>query len=356
MAGQAALRKRENRADFRLSINGVDIPGDLDASADADITGKVRPRLISVRLTEKRGGEADEIEIVLDDADGKLTLPRKGQAIWLQLGWAAGADVQVGLVDKGSFTVDEVEWSMAPDQVRITGRSADLTAGFRVRREQGYLGTTLGAIARQVAARNGYTARIAPALDGIAVPVLEQHQVSDMALLRRLGREHDAVATVKNRKLILSPIGHGKTSGGSALPAITLTRTAGSGATYREVDRTAEAGVEARYHDADSATRKTVTAGGTTGGVKHRHRIRRVFHSKTDAQAAADAANRRAQRAAAEFSVTLALGRPDIYPEQAVHLSGFKPPADARRWLVAEIIHSLDPSGFASELKLEASA
>lgn len=358
-----------NVADFRLSLDGEDVRGALFDSPSGDVvdlTGKVRPRLLSLRLTEKRGGDADQLELELDDTDGQLALPRKGAVIALRLGWARGADVPVGLVDKGTFKVDEVEWSGA--SIRVTARSADLTNSFRVRQEKSHVATTLGAIARKVAAAQHLMAKIAPELDGIAIPVLAQHHVSDMALLRRLGAEHDAVATVKAGKLLLTPIGRGVSPGGKALPGFTISRSDGSSPRYREIDRSADAGVEARYHDQDSATRGTVTAGGsgsgpgsgkagTQGSGAKPHRVRKVFHSRADAQAAADAQAKRKARGEAEFEFTLALGRPDLYPERPVTLSGFKPQADARRWIVAELTHALDArGGLATSLKLETKA
>lgn len=334
-----------NRADFRLSIDGV------------DFTDKARPRLVSLSLSHKRGGEADQLEIVLDDSDGKLALPAKNRMIKLQLGWKQGSDVKPGLVDKGRFTVDEVSWGGPPDQVTIRARSADLTGAFRTRREKSHKNTTLGAVAKKIAAANGLEARVAPELASIAVPILTQHHQSDMAFLRRLGREHDAVATVKDRKLILSPIGKAETTTGKPLPSITLTRASGDSYRYAELDRSADAGVEARWHDQDAGERKSVTTGGGgsggSGGTPKR--LRKVYHSEADAKAAAKAEAGRMTRGAAEFSMKLALGDPALAPETGVKLSGFKPQADARTWIVAEVTHRLDgPGGLTTELRLEA--
>lgn len=348
-----AADRRANVPDFRLSIGDVDLAGAIFAELRnlVDITPTVRPRLISLQLTEKRGGEADELDLVLDDSDGKLALPRKGQAIKLQLGWLQGGDVRVGLVDKGTFTVDEVEWQQTPAQVHVTARSADLTASFRVRREKSHRDTTLGAVARQVASAHGYEAKVAPELDGVAVSSIVQHGQSDMALLRRLGREHDAVATVKNRRLILSPIGRGAAPGGRTLGPLTLRSSDGSGARYREVDRSAESGVEARWHDSNTAERKTVRVGTGKGTP---HRLGRTFHSEADATTAAKAHHARALRGSAEFDFGLALGRPDLFPERPVTLVGFKPPIDAKNWLIAELSHNLDgQGGLGTALKLE---
>lgn len=349
--GARADDVRANIADFALSIDGK------------DFTDKARPRLISLTLTQKRGGEADQLDLVLDDGDGKLELPPKNKLITLKLGWTQGSDVRAGLIDKGRFTVDEVSWAGPPDQVTIRARSADLTGAFRNPREKGHKDTTLGAIAKKVAGDNGLEAKVAPELADIPVPILTQHHQSDMALLRRLGREHDALATVKDRRLILSPIGKGETTSGKPLPAITLTRASGDRYRYAEIDRSADAGVEARWHDQDSAERKTVKVGGGGdggnggGGGGTPQRLRKIYHSEADAMAAAKAQASRTKRQAAEFSMTLALGDPALAPETAVTLEGFKPPADARQWIIEEVTHRLDgQTGLTTDLKLESKA
>ena len=201
---------RQHYADFRVTLDGK------------DLTATVRPRLISLRLTEKRGGEADELELVLDDSDGKLDIPRKGVVIGCALGWRRGTDVPIGLVDKGRFTVDDASWDTAPDTITVRARSADLTAGYRVRQERSHRDTTLGALVAKVAAAHGYTPRVDPSLAGIVLPVLVQDGKSDMAMIRDLGRRHDALATIKDRHLILRPVGKSTTSTGAAIPAATM--------------------------------------------------------------------------------------------------------------------------------------
>lgn len=340
--------RRQNIADFRLTLDGE------------DLTATVRPRLVSLRLTEKRGGEADELELVLDDSDGKLEIPKKDVLIRLELGWKQGADVTVGLVDKGRFTVDEASWESPPDQVTVKARSADLTASYRVRRERSHRDTTLGAVASKVAAANGLTAKVAPELASIAVPVLVQDQKSDMALVRQLGRQHDAVATVKDRTLILAPIGAGKTAAGADIPAASLRRDQCDRAAWRTVERDSYAKVEARWHDQGAARRQTATApvrraseqdGAADGKVR---RLSRTYHTETDAKAAASAEAGRIARKAAELDLDVALGRPDLYPERKLTLTGFKAPIDAVSWLISEVTTMLDgQGGLTTSLKLE---
>jgi phage protein D len=53
------------------------------------------------------------------------------------------------------------------------------------------------------------------------------------------------------------------------------------------------------------------------------------------------------------MSYTLALGRPDLYPEIPVFLSGFKPEIDDAEWLAKRGTHKIDSSGFTTALELE---
>lgn len=46
---------------------------------ERDITQNFSHRLISLTMTDKRGLEADQLDILLDDSDGLLDLPARGQ-------------------------------------------------------------------------------------------------------------------------------------------------------------------------------------------------------------------------------------------------------------------------------------
>ena len=70
----------------------------------------------------------------------------------------------------------------------------------------------------------------------------------------------------------------------------------------------------------------------------------------------ADAEWRRVQRGAAKLDYGLALGRPDLYPEQRVDVSGFKKEIDERTWLISKAAHSIKATGgFTTSLELETS-
>ena len=245
-----------------------------------------------------------------------------------------------------------MEYEGAPDEITVRARSADFTAELRVRAERSWRDTTLGAVLRDLAGRHGLQPNIDPGLAAIAVPVLQQSRQSDGALLERLGHLYDAAATVKAGRLIFAPIGAGRTATGAALPdALTITRRDGDRHRWSLPQRDQYEGVTATWHDKAAAKRQTVTAG---GGSSHK-RLRRVYATEADAKAAAQGEWGRVQRAAATMSYELALGRPDLYPERKVRLSGFKPEIDGATWLVSQATHNLsDSSGLSTSLELEA--
>ncbi|WP_292065965.1 contractile injection system protein, VgrG/Pvc8 family [Brevundimonas sp. UBA7664] len=323
---------------FRLVVDGV------------DISATVKPRLSSLTLTEKRGDEADQLDLVLTDQDGQLKIPPKGARISLALGYVGQ------LVEKGSFKVDELEWSGAPDILTIKARAADFTADLSTRRDGSWRDTTLGAVLGAVAGRNGLEARIAADLASVALPLVTQSRESDLALIRRLGRENDAVATIKDGNLIFARVGSGRTAGGRDIPSTTLSRRDGDRYTWSSADRDSDQsgsgqsrGVRARWRSVAGATTHTVLVGPARGA----RRLPRIYASEDASTRAAQAAYDRRARKKATFSLTLALGRPDLYPERRLKLQGFKSMVDEATWLIEEVRHQLG-EGLTTDLTLEA--
>ncbi len=309
---------------FRLAVDGLDI---------AQI---ISPRLMSLELTDNRGVEADQLSITLSDHDGLLTIPPKGAVVRLWLGWS-----DTGLVDKGTYTVDETEHSGAPDVLSIRARSADLRKGLKTKRERSWSNTTLGDVLGDIAIGSGLTATIAGALDGLPILQLDQANESDANLISRLGEEFDAVASVKAGCLLCLPAGGGKTASGMDLPHITLTRADGDQHRYLQADRDSYDGVRAYYYDVNSAKKQEAIAGGGDNLKDLRH----TYSDQQSALRAARAEFRRLQRGSATLSYTLAMGRPDLIPELTYTLQGVKAEIDEIIWYGGNVQHSLSADG-----------
>uniref|UniRef100_UPI003F7FAD58 phage late control D family protein n=1 Tax=Xanthomonas sp. 0924 TaxID=2835534 RepID=UPI003F7FAD58 len=310
-----------------------------------DLTERIAPRLLDLTLTECRGGEADQLDLRIHDHDGKMALPKRGVRLAVALGWKA-----TGLVDKGTFIVDEVEYSGAPDIITVRARSADLTADMRTRRERSWHNTTLGTVLNTLAGEHGLTPRVADALARTKLPHLDQANESDMNLLTRLGQRFDAVATVKAGALVFAPIGAGTTATGKPLPTVTLTRRDGDQHRYAVADRDAYTGVRAYWVDKGKARRQSVLVG-TDDNAK---RLRESYADEATARQQAHAELERVKRGVVKFDYTLAIGRADLFPEQILTVSGFKPEIDRQRWLIANATHAINgSSGFTTSLELE---
>lgn len=318
---------------FRLTVDGN------------DIAQMVSPRLMSLELTDNRGIEADQLSITLSDHDGLLSIPPKGAVLQLWLGWS-----DTGLVDKGTYTVDETEHSGAPDVLSIRARSADLRKGLKTKRERSWSNTTLGDVLGDIAIGNGLTATVAGALDGLPILQLDQANESDANLISRLGEDFDAVASVKAGCLLCMPAGGGKTASGLDLPHITLTRADGDQHRYLHADRDSYDGARAYFYDVNSAKKQEAIA----GGGENLKDLRHTYSDKQSALRAARAEFNRLRRGSATLSYTLAVGRPDLIPELTYTLQGVKDEIDEIIWYGGNVQHSLSPdNGYTMSLELE---
>lgn len=308
-----------------------------------DITADITARLISISLTDNRGMEADQLDIQLSDHDGNLAIPPKNASIQLWLGWS-----DTGLVDKGTYKVDELEHSGAPDTLSIRARSADLREGLAKKRERSWHDQTLGAILTSIATEYGLKPLVQVALAAIGLPHIDQAGESDLNLITRLATEHDAIASIKAGRLLFLPTGAATTASGLPLPHITLTRADGDQHRYLDANRDTYTGVKAYWYSPASAERKEAIAG-TGDNLKE---LRHSYTSRAAALHAAIAEWHRVQRGTATLSYTLAKGRPDLIPELTYSLTGIKQQISDIIWLGGNVQHSFTPDSYTTSLEL----
>lgn len=369
-------------------ITSLTLPADAEVSPDfminldqKDITQNIRLRLISLNLTDNRGFEADQLDIELDDADGLLAMPERGAVISLFLGWKGSA-----LIGKGKFTVDEVEHHGAPDTLTLRARSADFRGSLNSRRALSYHQTTLGEVVKQVAERNNLKPMLADGLAKISIQHIDQTQETDAKFITRLASLNGAVAAVKQGALLFIKPGSGVTASGKPISQITLTRNDGDRHSFSIADRGAYTGVTASWlHTKDPKPKKVkfkrkkrnlhlralqhpkAKAGAKkeiktpeakegeymVGSEDNVFAITTIYASKAVAMRAAQSKWEKLQRGVAEFSITLAMGRADLYPETPIAVSGFKTVIDAQPWIISKVSHSLNNNGFTTTLNLE---
>lgn len=355
-----------------------------------DITQVVSSRLITLSLTDNHGLEADTLDLELSDHDGKLALPPRNAIISLALGWKGKP-----LIDKGQYSVDEVQFSGgagSADRLTIRARAADLKGSFSEQKERSFDKKTLGEIIDTIAKENQLKSQVEKELANRFIDHIDQTNESDINLLTRLSEEHGAMCTVKNGTLLFMPLGKGKTVTGKDIPLRKITRKNGDNYNFSIAESENYKAVRAYWHDPDSGKRGEITVDENTkivrkkrmtkgrtlkdGTVKGRRlskrtyreieqqepitsdssqikSLRHTYASERTAITAAKSAFDKLKRGVATFSLNLALGEPDLMPETPIVLSGFKAEIDATNWLITRVTHNLSDGGLTSQIECE---
>ena len=341
-------------------------------------------------LTDNRGLEADTLDLELSDHDGKLALPPRNAIISLALGWKGKP-----LIDKGQYSVDEVQFSGgagSADRLTIRARAADLKGSFSEQKERSFDKKTLGEIIDTIAKENKLKSQVEKELANRFIDHIDQTNESDINLLTRLADEHGAMCTVKNGTLLFMPLGKGKTVTGKDIPLRKITRKNGDNYNFSIVESENYKAVRVYWHDTTTGKRgeiiidkntkivkkQRMTKGRTLkdGTVKGRRltkikyntieqkapvesdndkikSLRVTYPSEARAITVAKSAFDKLKRGVATFSLNLALGEPDLMPETPISLSGFKAEIDATNWLIARVTHNLSDGGLTSQIECE---
>ncbi|UXN37812.1 phage late control D family protein [Avibacterium paragallinarum] len=376
---QRMLATNHKIPQFRISVSST--------NGEQNITQEVSQRLMQLTLIDNRGFEADELDLQLSDHDGKLMLPSRGAKIEVAIGWKGQQ-----LIPKGSYIVDEIQYSGTPDSLTIRAKSADMRGTLHSKKERSFHNMTFGKLIEQIAQENGLAPLCHQAFKDKAIDHLDQTNESTINLLSRLAEENDAIATVKNGKLLFMPAGKGKTATDKPLPPIHITRQSGDSFNFSLVESDNYTAVRAYWHNLDTGKkgevvfdknskieRKTrLTKGrkrkdGTVTGQRQSKRkynqlvqtepvetdanqmktLRHTYKTEAAALNAAKAAFEKIQRGVATFSLNLAQGNPELMPELPVTVQGFKAMIDSSQWIITKVTHSIGGSGFTSAVELE---
>ncbi len=355
--------------EFTKRINVIGVTDQKGEKILLDTTGPIARTNTSYDGTKRRnrGFEADQLTITLDDADGQLRLPPRGARLTVLIGWKGEP-----LTEKGSYIVDEIAHEGPPDRLTVSARSADFRDEFNVKREVSWHDVTVERVVSAIAHRYGLKPQISEMLMDIEIDHADQTEESDMSFLTRMAEMLGAITTVKSGNLLFIMPGGGVNAQGQPLPSFAITRSSGDRHQFRIADREAYTGVRAYWLDLNYGKKKKVSVKrrkppkpkkeksssregdymeGAEGNV---FVLRKTYQNEQAARRAAAAKWQQLQRGAASFSITLARGRAELYPEMHGTVTGFKSEIDNQDWIIAKAEHTIDNSGFTTQLELEA--
>lgn len=287
-----------------------------------NITNDVAPYLLELTYTDSLTGKSDDLEVVLADPDNKWAdawYPGHGDTLSVSFGWKGGHR------RVGRFEIDEIELIDAARQVRIRALATGISRSVRTIEHREYEATTLDAVARQVAQRQGL--ELVGRIEPIKLDRLTQ-QESDLSFLAQLASEYDYAFKVVGSRLVF----HSISDLAGAPPSATLARTDVTGLRLRDQIRTVPKAISNKRQDPSSGqlisyqiengetvavpSSKTQTA---TSSDTRKRRRRSAGADADKARAAADLARELRERTTGSWSRE---GSPDLFSGQTVTLTG----------------------------------
>ncbi|WP_412506666.1 phage late control D family protein [Roseovarius sp. SYSU LYC5161] len=171
--------------------------------AGTNITTALIPVLLGLRVSDKVGTHTDSADLEIDDADGRIVLPRKGAKVEVGLGWSSEG---MRTVFRG--TVDEVKSSGnrgAGRRLMITAKGMDTTGPVKEGQQRHWDDVTVDTILRDAAGFAGIAnIEIDPGLRGLTRTYFEMRDESFIAMGERLAREIGGNFRIVGDTVILS--------------------------------------------------------------------------------------------------------------------------------------------------------
>lgn len=300
------------------------------------ISNPVGAQLLSMVYTDKTAGEADELEITIEDTAGNWRrgwYPSKGASLVARLGWPGQ------LLECGTFEVDEVHQAGPPSVVSIRALAAGLTKSVRTKRSKAFENQTLGQIAAHYAGQHGLA--VVGKIRPVTIERVTQSQCRDLKFLKKLANEYGYVFSMRGKQLVFVDIYTLE----NAKAVCTLAEADVSGYDFLDKRTGTYTAAEVRHHNPKHRRlikgRQAAANADTSGDTLV---IQRKSENQAQAQAQASAALHWANRRAVECSITLP-GRPEIVAGVVVELAYDLAGAVAGKYYVESSTHRLDRSG-----------
>ncbi|KAF1075914.1 contractile injection system protein, VgrG/Pvc8 family [Halodesulfovibrio sp. MK-HDV] len=311
--------------DYQIKANGK------------DITKLLQEHSAQITITDAAGYESDKLSIQLNDPG--IAMP------------ATGAELTVHLGEKdrlwfmGKYIVDEVALNFPPDSMAISANSAPFdksTSGFsplQSQKKRSFSAGTINTLVCTIANEHGLEPLVSPRLAKAVLPHINQIDESDMHLLTRIAKEHDAISKANGGKLLFVERGKGKNPRGEDMPVLTLTKQQVTSGSAKLSLRGTFKKVVATYRDTGNSDEVEITA----GNAEPVFRLKGMYSSK---QAAFMAAHKRLdlyKRGTWTLSLSLPLN-PDLVAESKVILKQFRTGINGE-WIITKATHTMSNSG-----------
>lgn len=328
--------------------------------AEISVNGKpvasiFNERLISVTIVDKEGVTSDTISCELNDGNPFAAIPKKGDTISARLGYA-----ETGLADFGSYTADDPEVRCLPYGLTVNGKGANVRDKAKQHRARHWDKKSVKDIVSQIAGENGLSPVIDDEIGAYQYEWFGQQDESDLHVVERLARRHDALFSIKDGKLIFAKKGSGQSASGKALTAIVATPFNIVEGTCRVnfAHRQKFKKVKARHQDRKEAELVEVEEDSDEEGTAD-YTLPEPYADEGEAKKAAKAKAKDLKSETIRTSVTL-FGDPAIRAGAPFAYSGVRPGVDDIAFIIETATHTISKAGYTTQveakLKPEASS
>lgn len=307
----------------------------------SDISGGLRPHLISISVTDKDGTAGDTLSITVDDAGGQFRMPDEGARISAAIN---GIRVFEGTVDKvrsqGSRGAGLV-LSITAKGYDTKGKAKEPQA---LHKDDATLEEFLGAVAKEA----GYSLVIDPELGAVSRDYWAADNESFLHVGQKLAREMNATFKLRGDKAVFAARGR------DALPGISATY--GKNLVSWDIaplsGRGLYASSKARYLDRDKAAfGEEETDFGVTRPTQAANIIRTAVKDKNQAKQVGKARKGEAEREGGEGSAVIDIN-PAAQAEAVITLAGTRPGIDGTYRMVTVTHSGSRSSGNSTSLEL----
>lgn len=331
--------KAPNRGPF-LFVGYCMKRGIFRVEADSkDITEIIKDRFLDLTITDAAGKDSDTFSLSLDNRDDKLAFPATGFVVRVWLG------LEGGLVDKGSYTVDEITEGLEGGILDISGKATAMTGGLKAQKTRTWEAPLLlGKFVQDIASEHGYSCAVHPDLSNVDVGHQNQKAESDMNLLTRICEAKGALMKAGGGHLLVVPRDASEAATGAPLPVIVIDDPSESSGRVTLQERGTYAAVKASYFDAATQSLKWVTAKGDGSGETLE--LKGQFKDEEEALSKAKSKLADAKRGKATMSLIRPL-TPEIVSPGHVRVVNHRQSANGL-WSVESATHHVGQQGVSS--------
>lgn len=310
------------------------------------VASSFNERLISVTIVDKEGVTSDTISFELNDGNPFVAIPRKGDIITAAIGY-----LESGMLDFGQYTADDPEVECLPYKMTVNGKGANMREKLKQHGARHWDKKTVKDIVSDIAKDHGLTAKIDGSIGAHTYEWFGQEDESDIHVVERLARRHNALFSIKNGTLIFAQKGSGLSAGGAALTPVIATPGNIIAGTCKTTfaHRNSFAKVKAHAVNRKTASRDEVEETSDSNGEAE-YTLPEPYADKDEAKRAAGAKAKDLKAQTIRTSVTL-FGDPAIRAGAPLMYAGVRPELDGIQFIIETATHTLSKSGYTTQVE-----